>query len=384
MLQKKVLDDMDGDDITRQLTFNRSVALVENVFPPVTDFMVPIHEDMKLYRNSIAHAIRLEEVFRICNKSSRTLVGDLAFVELLISAGFYLYEVRLGTPGLALLATAEDICAVRATGASDHPSPAESSRNSLPPQSSTPAATPTIDDDFPGAELAKWIKLRATALQISWAIVATSTGISQRQKITEHMAKVLELRKAYAAADHSHDRYVGRLLLANAHNDMAEQLIDNGEYDAAEGHLNISIRMKKELQSERIMPPYQFAEQNKNMALIKAGQRRTEEAVDLSQEAVDVLPKEEEDGVYSTFLFIHGICLANAGSLSAAFVAFTESYKLRVAGFGIHGIPTLHNLYAIAYTHYRLGLYPEARYVSPNNPTRPQGCGVNCEGPLHT
>lgn len=135
------------------------------------------------------------------------------------------------------------------------------------------------------------------------------------------------------------------------------------EYDAAEGHLNISIRMKKELQSERIMPPYQFAEQNKNMALIKAGQRRTEEAVDLSQEAVDVLPKEEEDGVYSTFLFIHGICLANAGSLSAAFVAFTESYKLRVAGFGIHGIPTLHNLYAIAYTHYRLGLYPEARHT---------------------
>ncbi|KAL7791167.1 hypothetical protein V8C43DRAFT_284409 [Trichoderma afarasin] len=328
VLQKKVLNDMDADEISRQLSFSRAVALVGNVFPPITDFMVPIHKDMMLYKESIAHVTRLEEVFQIYNKSSRNLVGDMAFVQLLIGAGFYLYEVRLGTPGLALLNTAEDICAARAST---------------------------------GTESAKWIKLWATALQISWAIMGASTGITQRQKATENMAKVLELRKAYAEADRSNDKYVGRVLLANAHNDMTVQLIDNGEYDAAASHVDISVRMKQELQSERIMPPYQFAEQNKNMALIQAGQGRTKEAVDLSQEAVKVLPNEEEDGVHTIFLFVHGICLANAGDFSGALAVFTKTYKVRVTAFGIHGTPTLHNLYAIAYTRYRLGLYSEAR-----------------------
>ncbi|KAH6635890.1 hypothetical protein F5144DRAFT_546060 [Chaetomium tenue] len=330
MLQKKVLGDMETDHVSRQQAFNRVVALVGNVFPPVTDFMVPIREDMILYKESIGHVTRLEAVFRIGNKTSKTpLVGDMAFVQLLIGAGFYLYEVRLGTPGLALLGTAEGICAARVV-ATD-------------------------------ADSAKWIKLRATALQISWAIMGASTGIAERQKTTDKMAKVLELRKEYAAADRSHDKYVGRVLLANAHNDMAVQLLDNGEYDAAEDHVNISIRMKQELQSERIMPPYQFAEQNKNTALVHAGQGRTQESVDLSQEAVKVLPNEEEDGVRSIFLFVHGICLANAGNLLGALDVFMKCYKVRTTAFGIHGIPRLHSLYAIAYTQYRLGRYTEAR-----------------------
>jgi tetratricopeptide (TPR) repeat protein len=329
-LQRIIQDDM--DQIDHQLAFDRAVALIGSVFPPVTDHMVPMYDDMRLYQESIGHVTRLEEVFRIRNKTSKILVGDMAFVELLIGAAFYLYEIRLGTSGLTFLETATPICAAK-------------------------VAT--------GQNSAQWVKLWATALQITWAIIGASTGIAERQSTTDRIVKVLELRKAYVEADCSDDSYAGRVLLANVHNDMTVQLLDNGEYDKAEDHVKTSIKMKAELQRERMMPLYQFAEQNKNLALVYAGQGRNKESVGLSEEAVRVLPNEEEYGVHTIFLFVHGICLANAGLFDGALDAFTKCYKVRIEAFGMHGMTTLHSLYAVAYMQYRLGRYSEARYVSP-------------------
>lgn len=325
--------------------------------------MVPIQEEMVSYQGSIAQAIRLDEVFRACNTSGGSLVGNLSFVELLTSAGFYLYEVRLGA-GLTLLATAESICASRI--AHDSPSSEIVGMTHAVPSNIASAK------DCPASQSAKWIKLWATALQIIWAITSTSNGFSLRRQTTENMAKVLELRQMYAAMGNRDDKYVGRVLLANAHNDMAEQLISIQEFDAAEAHLDISRAMKEELHNQRTMPPYQFAEQNRNMALIRAGQRRGDMAVKLSREATDVLRGQGGggDGVYSIFLFIYGACLVNAGELPAALLALEDCYKLRVAAFGIHGILTLHNLYAISYVQYRLGNYSHARFACPHSNPR--------------
>ncbi|KAM7214592.1 hypothetical protein V8F06_009991 [Rhypophila decipiens] len=247
-------------------------------------------------------------------------------------AGYYLFEARLEKPGLAILATAEDIC-VRNGSANVGSAPTANGRGQVE------AANPT------------WIKLRATALQISWAIRATS--------------EVLELRRAYAATRlDGEDKYIGQVLLANAHNDLACQLLENGQYDAAEANLCISLEMKETLQCERSMPSYQFAEHYKNMALARTGQGKVEEAVTLSEKAISYLSAEEKgDPVYSIFQFIRGVCLANAGKLSDALTVFEQSYRCRVqaSAFGDSGTHTLHNLYAIAFVQYRLGNYVNAR-----------------------
>ncbi|KAK0636139.1 hypothetical protein B0T17DRAFT_503618 [Bombardia bombarda] len=370
-LQKKVINSLSEEYTACQLAFDRSVALVKLVFPPLSEFMVPVPKDLMLYKKSIAQAIRLDEVFRICSKASHPLVGGLAFAELLVSAGYYLFEARLGAPGLMILSTAEDICTTSAADTPDYPSSARSLEKSEKTQASTSS---------------RWIKLRATALQISWAIMITSNGWAWRKKCTKHIMKVLELRKAYATADYGEDTYIGRVLLANALNDMACQLLDNAEFDAAEAHLAASIKMKEDLSCERSMPPYQFAEHKKNMALVRLGQKKEQEAVVFSKEAIAFLSKEEgEDGVYSIFLFTHGICLANAGCLPAALSVLQKSHKLRAASFGSAGIHTLHNLYAIAFVQYRMGLHSEARHniekcrLSQEDACWPTECGLRAD-----
>lgn len=316
--------------------------------------MAPVSDEWQRYKTSIAHVIRLEEVFRLCNKSSPHLAGHLAFVELLLSAGFYLFEAGLGNSALTILRTAEEVC--------DHE---VASANLLSPRDAD--SVTNADWSTPGPLASGWTKFQATALQISWAIMATSQGISSRQNSTEHITKVLSLRTKYASTEHpNEEKYRSRVLLANALNDMAYQLLDNEEYDAAEAHLCASLKMKEELEGERSMPAFQFAEHKKNLAIAKLGQGKREEAVSLSRDAVAVLSQDKEEAaVYSLFQFIHAICLANVGLLAEALPILQDCLELRVSAFGRSGMHTLNTHYAIASVQYNLGLYEDARLVSP-------------------
>lgn len=208
---------MNTDLLARQRTFDQSVALVRRAFPPFSKFMVPMYEEWHSYKKSIAHVMRLEEVFRVCNKSSSPLTNRLAFEELLTKAGYYLCELSLADSGLAILGTAEQICETASTMSAPFASCNEE------PNTGTNTSPETHDS----MSLGSVAKLQATVLQISWGIMATTQGLTGRQKSVEYIAKVLRLRESYAKMPHDcEERFWSRVLLANAHNDMAYQLIN--------------------------------------------------------------------------------------------------------------------------------------------------------------
>lgn len=128
--------------------------------------------------------------------------------------------------------------------------------------------------------------------------------------------------------------------------------------------------MKDGLASERPIPPFEYAESKKNLAIVRLGQGNGEEAVSLSQEAVNLLQKGDSHcSAYSLFRFIHGICLMNMGMAAEALRIFEEVYTLCLATFGKAGMHTRNSLYAIALAQYRLARFEEARCGRFNRPS---------------
>jgi tetratricopeptide (TPR) repeat protein len=340
---------MNTDPLARQQTFDQSVALIGRALPPFSEFMVPMYEEWHSYKKSIAHVLRLEEVFKICDKSYFTLTSYFAFAELLTKAGYYLNELSLAESGLAILSTAEQICQIMSTMLAPFTSYNEPN-----------AGTKTPLEPHESISLGSVTKLQATVLQISWGIMATTQGLTGRHKSVEYITKVLRLRESYATIPHDcNERFWSRVLLANAHNDMACQLIDTEQYSEAEGHLQISLKMKDGLALERPIHPYLYAESKKNLAIVRLSQGKGTEAVSLSQEAVNLLQKEDSQCIPR---FIHGTCLMNLGMTAEALRIFQEVNTLCLATFGKAGMHTRNSFYAIALAEYRLERFKDARY----------------------
>lgn len=342
---------MNTDHLTRQRTFDQSVALVRRAFPDFSSFMMPMYKEWHLYKKYIAHVMRLEEVFRGWDKSSSFLINRFAFAELLTKAGYYLREISLAGSGLAILGTAEQICQTASTMSAPFTSCNEE------PNAGTNISLEAHDS----INIGSVAELQATILQISWGIIATTQGLAGRQKSMENIKKVLRLRESYARMPHGCDKtFWSRVLLANAHNDMACQFLDSEQYSEAEAHLQTSLEMKDRLASERSIPPFLYAESKKNLAIVRLGQGKGEEVASLSQEAVNLLQK--EDSHYSLVRFIHGTCLMNMGTTAEALRILEEVYTLCLATFGKAGMHTRNSLYAIALAQYRLERFEEARY----------------------
>jgi tetratricopeptide (TPR) repeat protein len=337
---------MNTDHLTRQQTFDQSVALVRRALPHFSSFMMPMYKEWHSYKKYIAHVMRLEEVFGGWDKSSSSLINRFAFAELLTKAGYYLREISLADSGLAILGTAESIISALSTSCSKEPN----------------AGTNISLEAHDSINTGSVAELQATILQISWGIIATTQGLAGRQKSMENITKVLRLRReSYAKMPLGCDKtFWSRVLLANAHNDMACQFLDSEQYSEAEAHLQTSLEMKDGLASERPIPPFLYAESKKNLAIVRLGQGKGKEVMSLSQEAVNLLQK--EDSHYSLVRFIHGTCLMNMGTTAEALMIFEEVYTLCLATFGKAGMHTRNSLYAIALAQYRLERFEEARY----------------------
>ncbi|KAK3687876.1 hypothetical protein B0T22DRAFT_498147 [Podospora appendiculata] len=317
-LQWKTLTDLKADPLVRQRVFDRSVALIRRSFPPLSEFMIPMFAEW-------------------ASTDPYPIQGHYPFAELLASAGNYLYEVSIGEPGLAKRS----------------PQAGSGDENAI---SSNPM------DSAPGPGEAT--KLEATALTISWGIVSLTRGVSGTKKAHDYIQRVLQLRQQQAAADLSppEKRFWSRVLLSNAYNDMACQLIDVHKYDDAESYLARSLELKDQLATERKIPSFEYAESKNNLACVRIGQGRIEEALTLS---CDVLKLIELEGGHvndqTRFLFIHGICLTHAGRLFEAVKSLGDGYKQRVAIFGASSRNARDSAYATAWVLYHLNKLDEAR-----------------------
>jgi hypothetical protein len=100
----------------------------------------------------------------------------MAFVEVLVSAGFYMFQAGLAESGLMILNIVEEICDLEV---SSHPLSVRGIRHGI---KSAESADPWSPPEAQGASgpLDSWTKLQATASHISWAIMVTSHGITPR------------------------------------------------------------------------------------------------------------------------------------------------------------------------------------------------------------
>ncbi|KAH8807700.1 hypothetical protein F5884DRAFT_857274 [Xylogone sp. PMI_703] len=353
-LQWKILNDMIADPYTLQRTFDQAVALVRRAFPPFSKFMVPMHKEWPIYKKSIAHVMRLDEVFKICNKSSPILTDNVVFAELLSSAGYYLFEQRLVEPCLAILSTAEQIC------------------NLVVSRKETKFSTVINPEACGSNSVTSTEQLRATCWQISHAIVLETQGLAGRRRSEEYITRVLQLREDYAKIEHnSEERFWSQVLLANAHNDMACQLIDMGRYSEAETHLKASFDMKVRLALERPIHPFKIAASTKNLVVVRLGQGKADEALSLSRQALDLVNDDKDSSVYARFRFIYGVCLMNVGRVAEALKVFQEVNSLGIAIFGKASMQTRNSSYSVALAQYRLGNFQEAR-ATISHCTKPQ------------
>ncbi|KAI8626756.1 hypothetical protein F5Y19DRAFT_445460 [Xylariaceae sp. FL1651] len=354
-LQRTVLYAMHTDHPTFQWTFDQAVGLIKKVFPVVSKFMVPMHQEWPRYKKSIAHVMRLREVFESRSRSCQPLIGRLDFAGILTSAGYYLFEVRLVESGLALLSTAEHICdrlaLIELTSLERSHGDPQYEANTDTLNSQTHPGLPVVE------------KMRTTIWQIAWSIIANSQGLPGRTRAMEHITKVLNQREQYIRLNHDSDESLcSRVLLANAYNDLACQLIDNGRYSDANNPLETSLNMKDNLAHEVHMPAFEYAESKKNLSIVRMAEGKGEEGLSLSREAVELLGEDDgRGGVRARFQFVYGTCLMNLGRLREALQVFEEVHKSRVLIFGKASMHTRNSLYAIALAQYYLGNSEAAR-----------------------
>lgn len=109
-LQWKILNDLDSNTKARQQTFDYTVAIIHTSFPRLSDFMIPMFDEWNSYQRSIAHVLRLAQVFHRSSQSTVPLEGSIEFAELLISAGNYLYEVRIMKSSISIVKAATQVC----------------------------------------------------------------------------------------------------------------------------------------------------------------------------------------------------------------------------------------------------------------------------------
>lgn len=331
--------DLKDDTAAQQKVFNQAVALIVKVFPPLSEYMTPMTREWGSYSKAIAHVIQLHKVYVSSTKSENPIRADISFATLLASAGNYLYEINIAESAIALLATSADICHKLRAGKLESPS-----------EVSKPHTN-------------ELLKLEATAMTIQWGLLSRNAGLSGAQTAMAYISTVLKLREEHSRMDlTAEEQFWSRLLLSNAYNDVACQLISMHRYTEAEGLLRRSLSLKDRLSKAQHVPPFEFAESQNNLAWTHLGQGRISEALQQSSQAVQLINTADGDANdHTRFTFCFGACLFWAGQLDEALEAFRDVYRCRVATLSKSAWVSRDAAYAVALLLFQLGRTNEAK-----------------------
>jgi tetratricopeptide (TPR) repeat protein len=337
----------DGKGI--QHVFNQAVALVRRSLPRPSPYMVPLYDHWEVFETYIPHVLSLQSTYL---KSHPPLCGTPQFAELLCNAGAYLYERGLSASGLAVLCTAEQVCAELREEHFQWPIEDNSDLN----------WTERSSQSLMASDLAS---LRANVLAYSWGINAVTGGLRVRARAHAMAKMVVDLREKHMSSAQPTELTISdHLLLANSYNDLAFQYIDEEQYDLAEPYITKSLHIKNEFSAENV-PLFEFATPKKDLALVRLAQGRHTEALKLCMEARDLIEKEEGYRSASTqlFRFILAVVLFNVGNISASKEIHDSVLISRLSKFGETGFVTMHSYFWVALCQYHLGEYSDARSV---------------------
>ena len=354
-----ILNELDSKQIQRQLVFDRAVALLHRAMPRPSAFMVPLHEDWKVFEESnlVSHVISLKAVYE---RSEPPLQCSTAFAELLCHTGRYLYERHINQESLAILDLGERVC----SNLKELPNWRYRKEDGV--------------DNTPQNGVAQSQRLRLTvhdldtleANIITYAagLHGNLSGLSERHIADEKTRRCLELRIRHMSDTTECGQTLSdHLLLANAYNDVGFQYLDNEDYDKAEAPLLKSLEMKSLRQAEGKIDGFEFAESKKNLAIVYLARGKKDAALELIEEASGILMLEEGPTDPSTLLckFMWATILLHDGQLERSLNLHREVLDIRLKIFGTAGIATLHSFYAVAHVHFALSDISAAKHVLP-------------------
>ena len=353
-LQSKVLRDLQLVPDQYQRTFDRTVALVARDFPAFPKLMTPNFSQWPSYEKLIAHVLKLHSVY-CANESSQsqrrtqaeaTLIPSMAFAELLASAGFYFYEVRLADSGVAVSEIAEKISKeIRTSSLNEVTKPLETQKG----QSSTYADA---------------LKLEANAAAVSWGIIKEAQGLTGARKAMAKAKQVGILREKHASLTNLslNDHFESQILLSNAYNDIGTQMIYVHQYAGAIDYVNKSLNLKRELEAQgHKIPPFEFAESTNNLSWASLGLNLVQEALLHSEKAVELINNDDHDSDATRFYFCYGVALFLSGQPQKAIKVMSDVYRKRKDAFGESGGQTRYSSYAISFIYYAQGYFEEAK-----------------------
>ncbi|OAA78789.1 Tetratricopeptide-like helical [Akanthomyces lecanii RCEF 1005] len=341
-IQWKMLMDLKEDITAQQKVFHQAVALIVKVLPPLSEYMTPMTREWGSYSKAIGHVIQLHKVYVSSTQAENPIRADISFATLLASAGNYLYEINIAESAIALLATSADICHTLRAGNLE--SPSDTLQVSKPP-------------------INELLKLEATAMTIQWGLLSRNAGLSGAQTAMAYISTVLQLREEHSWMNlTAEERFWSNLLLSNAYNDVACQMINMHRYAEAEDLLRRSLSLKDTLSKAQHVPPFEFAESRNNLAWTHLGQGRIKEALQQSSQAVQLIDTADGDANdHTRFTFCFGACVFWAGQLEEALEVFENVYRCRVTTLSKSAWVSRDAAYAVALLLFQLGRTSEAK-----------------------
>ncbi|KAE8136798.1 hypothetical protein BDV38DRAFT_283736 [Aspergillus pseudotamarii] len=327
-LQLHLLHLLDKAPYDRQSAFEEAVDIVRRAYPRQSSIQAPSNHNWELQEACLPHVVHLQNVFENAppSDSEMTLAPSQNFVHLLGDLGNYMWERALYDKGVATLELAEKIY-----------------------------ETQTWDDLIEHSKV-------ATIL----GVLSQEIGISGRQQGLDRCRKSLALRKRHMANLRNQNIPPSRdekLLFANAFNDVACSLLEYACYNQAKGYLDESISIKCSLDlPENGTAFFNFAENFKNLAIVRLAQKQPDEAMRLIERATTLM--EANVGVHAattqSFLFHRANILYCTGKYANALDAHESVLQARMEIFGERA-HTLNSYFACGLAYRALGDLKNAR-----------------------
>lgn len=335
-LQQSLLHRLDKDPSARQDAFEIAHSIIRRAFPRQSDVQAPSNQNWPANEACLAHALHLENVYKA---SPTPIQPPTGFAELLADVSNYMWERGLYQRGITTGQLAKRIH-------QEHESEASEQSHDLIEHSKV-----------------------CTLL----CCIYLELGISGRNEGLTEALESWELRRQFRAQSSPTDEMAQEnlLLVANSWNDIACCMMEYGCYETAESWLSKSLELKQDLAEDGIAS-FNFAENFKNLAILRTAQGRPAEAITLSRKAVLLVEKHNrhESAVTQSFRFHLAYALYQAGSYAEALSVHEEVRQMRVPIFGPQNVHTLNSYYGCGVALQALGRTEEAEYVEPHTNSR--------------
>ncbi|KAK2594152.1 hypothetical protein QQS21_008151 [Conoideocrella luteorostrata] len=338
-VQREVLNLLEKEDSKLELVFNQAVGLIHAHLPIPSPIMVPLFEFHR-YIPFIAHVMNICKVY---TQSQPNINPTIQFAEMICSAIAYLYESGLSQSCLDLATTGEDVCQRLSEAIVTSKQLAPSEDLALDPRLTLP-------------------RLQANILAYGAGVLWTTGGIKNRHKAHEMGERITKLRDAYMSeANHNQVDVRDYVLQANAYNDWALQLINEGYYTQARLFSQQSLETKQRL-LRNDKQQFEFYSSKIHLAVIFLAENAPIKALAMAKEAISHVEMEKgPDHSYTRFCKFHvANVYASVGKYAKAVEMQKTVLDARIGMFGEAHNDTLNAYYALAFCQYRCGDFNEA------------------------